>query len=609
MATIVPPPVESLMHAKYVATYWPKIKNSEKLMREVRLRKVAYACLDFIFTRIPYAEMDIGKAIDVGLLTEQNAAVTYNSLSLLLEDPTYDRLILYFPFELIPDHAWKPASETLTTSARRFTQFYKESWYRLLSLRDVRANFVDGDIPEEEIRSSPLPRVVKAAHLLPALVKKGLVSLSEIKQLIDDNPGSTLYESITEALFVLADTGFVNIDEAKKDEPAPLPTEITRNWLYELPRYIEEGIAYAMRTAPAHLPPARERWLVKEYERRVIEKYAAEIASALVVNSLVPIDVQEFINSPKGNRLSKLIGVNAIRIAIENTARVNKVAARIMQSTCQPLIENLWRENSMPELKDTIASMLHRWYALGILEDTYLEKFCLSQPRLDEPFSVASQEAKEILQEITPVIAAIEGTQLAKFLYPVSILYGSRIKRYGTRTADLDIALFVRPNVSMEERPQLHELLRQTLTGEKCNGKALEFWLTHDGNNLRIQDFFTNDDSIGDSNLVHVLFEGVWAGDIATIKRMHEKLLTGYLYSKGKRVGKQDARKIWLEEMERDTLQYRLMHKGYSRFFPKQGGIHTKHADKIDSKSIFWDSGYRRLATQLFIRKVFLPQL
>src|SRR6185295_13438322 len=117
------------------------------------------------------------------------------------------------------------------------------------------------------------------------------------------------------------------------------------------------------------------------------------------------------------------------------------------------------------------------------------------------------------------------------------------------------------------------------------------------------------DSAMGDSTLTHVLFEGAWGGNKNTIRELYEKLLVDYLYSKGKTVLQHDARTFWLKEIERDTLQYRLMHKGYARFFPKQGGIDTDHSSGIDSNSAFWDSGYRRLASKLFIDKVFLPQL
>ena len=90
---------------------------------------------------------------------------------------------------------------------------------------------------------------------------------------------------------------------------------------------------------------------------------------------------------------------------------------------------------------------------------------------------------------------------------------------------------------------------------------------------------------------------------------MYEKLLPGFLYSQDKKIKDTDARKIWMRELERDTLLYRLLHKGYARLNTEQGGITTRNGNDIDQNSMFWDSGYRRLATKLFITKVFLPIL
>lgn len=231
-------------------------------------------------------------------------------------------------------------------------------------------------------------------------------------------------------------------------------------------------------------------------------------------------------------------------------------------------------------------------------------------PRFNTPFSEWRAEVNDDIKEVMPLIRVIESDpELAKYLYPVVILFGSRIKGYGAANANLDVAVFVKPDTPMEQRTQMQGLLKRILTGEKIQGKALEFWLAKKGNDLYVRDFPNQDISLGDSTLVYVLFQGVWCGNDVSIRELHGNLLTGYLYSREKKTGERDSRSIWLEEMERDTLQYRLMHRGYARFFPEQGGVRTAHSDRIDSRSMFWDLGYRRLGTKLFATKVFLPQL
>lgn len=198
--------------------------------------------------------------------------------------------------------------------------------------------------------------------------------------------------------------------------------------------------------------------------------------------------------------------------------------------------------------------------------------------------------------------------ELSKLIYPATLLMGSRMNGYGKDTSDLDLAVFVRPDVSFEERARLQKLVREAFIHEKIQSQPMEFWLEENGNELSVQDFKNPDTALGDSTLAHPLL-GAWCGNESTVRELHERLLSGYLYSEGKKILDEDARCVWLEEMEHNILQYRLMHKGYERFFPAQGGIHTPHSDAIDDQSAFYDSGYRRLATQLFVNKVFLPQL
>ena len=140
-------------------------------------------------------------------------------------------------------------------------------------------------------------------------------------------------------------------------------------------------------------------------------------------------------------------------------------------------------------------------------------------------------------------------------------------------------------------------------------GFSVEFWLDEHGDSLAVRDLEGRDSHQGGSTWTHVLFGAAWCGNVATVKELHKRLLVPYFYKSGVDTGGRDIRSDYLEEMERDALQYRLMHKGYARFFPERGGIHTPHGDAIDQDSVFWDSGYRRTATRLFASRVFLPRL
>jgi hypothetical protein len=93
------------------------------------------------------------------------------------------------------------------------------------------------------------------------------------------------------------------------------------------------------------------------------------------------------------------------------------------------------------------------------------------------------------------------------------------------------------------------------------------------------------------------------------MKLLHERLIATYFTPPHTLKDGKPTRERWLEEMERDSLQYRLLHKGFARYYPISSPMNTLHGDGIDGASAFYDPRYRRIATELFIRRVFLPNL
>ena len=456
------------------------------------MRNVCSSNLNKIYNSVQQADVEMEKALETGLIEEGLLIDTYKKLIEVLEsDPYNKRLILYFPFELIPQIPSEKRSEELETISRKFISTYMDLWYQLLSTNDVRANFIDGDVLEIDLRTKPLERVTKVAHLIPILVRKGLISIDQISKLIEDNPGTTLQQSIVETLPVLVDMNLLS----KHDMENILQTnhlEITKRQ----PVVLSED----------KITEARRKWLKEKDEPIVIT-------------------------------------------------------------------------DKRPD-------------------------------QLDMPFVQREETLRDDISIIKSAMESIKSNpELNSILYPVSILFGSRLKGYGADNADLDVAIFIKPGISAQQKEGVQSLITDTFSHSKIQGKVFEFWLEEKDGELEIINFPNPDTNIGDNTCTHILFEGAWVGDESATKELYEKLLPGYLYSKGKDIRGKDARKIWLEEMEKDTLQYRLMHKGYGRFYERQGGIKTEHSDQIDGDSMFYDSGYRRLATKLFLSKVFLPQL
>lgn len=234
----------------------------------------------------------------------------------------------------------------------------------------------------------------------------------------------------------------------------------------------------------------------------------------------------------------------------------------------------------------------------------------ITLPALAGPFSENLKPMKEELSRLENILNLIKTNPgLSKYLYPVILIFGSRLKGYGSKDADLDLSVLVKPGTPSSDLDQIQALIKKTFSQEKTIGEIIEFWLEKDGDNLQVRDFETFNALLGESYWTHVLFGAIWEGDPKTIRELREKLLVPYLSETKKIIHGRNARGLYLEELERDTLQYRLMHRGYEQFFPRRGGLNAPHGDQVDGESMFWDSGYRQTATKLFVSRVFLPKV
>jgi hypothetical protein len=414
-------------------------------------------------------------------------------------------------------------------------------WRELLTVSDVRANFVDGDIVEE----APAPRVVKAAHLLPALMERRLVSAADVEALIERAQGDEiLLDSLADAL------------------PDLLPRTAP-------PRRGDE---------PPAASPARQEWERRQRAEQAERQRAQEIAAGILRRGSVAEGLCNLLEGGAG-----ALEVQATRIVLERLASEDLSRARAAYPACAPLLEALWR--SAP---DALVSLWSRLEAMGAIEDPPWGRLGLSRPRLDGTCFGDPHLHELVARQLGPLLDSPR-------LYPAGIFFGSRLKGYAASDADLDLAVFVRPGVTAAPR---------------LPPKTVEVWLDEHGDELRVRDFPAPQATQAGSDWVHVLFGGAWYGDRATIEMLHARLLAPYLRSRQVAPDGRPARALWLEELERDVLQYRLLHRGYARLQPRRGGLPaTPSTARLDPASTFWDEGYRRLATLLYLERVFLPSV
>lgn len=634
-SVVVAPAGESLLYPGQKDSLWPsEINKNKELIEQAQLRQNLSNCFDLL-SSVPYT-MEIEEILEKKLLPIEKATDMYNELSILLEsDPYNNRLVLYFPFELLPQKDIEiKNNKELSQSINNFSNIYIKKWKELLSINDFRTNFVDGDLLEPEIRNEPHEKVNKAAHLMPIIIKKNLVTFSEVIKIMEDSDDKVLKHSIADILPILNDMGLIseidfklilNSKEIlvrnmypiiKASEENINNTEVDKNiydknWLGRINNEINKDLTLSKEKIEEFSNFTKERmaWLKQKNLKELINKYSDRIFNGIENNSLSLDNIQEWIMIDETS-LPRQIAIDAIRKYIENKATVSIKEAQESLKKFELILQSLQNE-STPEVEDLLISTWSRFASTGIIDDKYIDKNNIQVQKIDTPFF--SNNNKEIIEEInyiSKITESIENnTELNKYIYPISIVYGSKIKGYGTKNSDTDIAIFIKPGVSSSEKTNIRKLLNETFTEKNINGKALEFWLRNEGNELQLKELEDSDDRQASSATISVLLEGAWCGKKEAINELYEKLLPGFLYSQNKKIANTDARKIWMRELERDTLQYRLLHKGYVRLNIEQGGIKTKSSKDIDKDSMFWDSGYRRLATKLFITKVFLPQL
>jgi hypothetical protein len=625
------PAVESFFDPDHLAAIWPEsVATDESFVRQIRERKELDVRLDDVMSRLPRPDISVDEALRRGYVASEQVIGMFGSLSDLLEaDPENGRIVLYLPFEFLSPIR-SSEDEALHLASDRFRSAYLFAWRRMLSVHDVRANFVDGDVLEPEKRDGDLPRVVKAAHLIPKLVENGLLETEDVVRLMEGSEDRILRSSIADAFPVLADLGSVSDADIERmmtssdrliGNMARIMAADRGSAAYDRQEPASGLITYAsirdgLRDAFSDIEAEtygdatvrRIAWLKQQKKRDAVMAAGKEIGSAIPDGRLSEAAVAEFLSETSGIE-SRLALIEGIREAVESAASDDPEDAMSLYERYKEPLLTLWEADDR-DVSEALSVAFCRLGRLGVVDDRQLMELGITVPRLSGPLSENLKTMGGELSKIRDMVASLEANgELSRMLFPIVLVYGSRLKGYGMRGADIDLGVFVRPGVSDGDRASLRESMKAVFPPETIRGEVVEFWLEGDGNGLRVRDFENRDVTVGDRSWAHVLFGAAWEGNTAAIREVREKLLTPYLSDVDATIHGRDVRGVYLEEMERDALQYRLMHKGYERFNPPFGGMHTAHADDIDGRSTYWDSGYRQLATRLFVERVFLPKL
>lgn len=576
----------------HLSNFPEKIENDRRLQEQARQRRSLHAGLAHLFKKSPDPLLGIDEMVERGLVSEGERDNIYSRLTAFLStDENNTRLILYLPLEILPDKKNHPSFVE-----ERFVAKYLEGFNRLLSEKDFSANFTDGHIIESA--DTQPSRVVQATRLIPGLVKKGLIGFEEVVAM-SQSTDEVLSKSTLETIPVLHDMGLISEDEygrfglnrenlRKKDHVLDFEDKESFNKKF-LQGVLD--IDSEFEEMSGKQPDEQDRW---EWERddkkdKLRTSFAKTLAKEIIKGEVSERDLETGVDIS--------IAIRGVRSAVVEKASENLKEANDIYQEFAPLLEACLMGNVIE--KDEATTAMYYLYSLGVIDEDYLSSFGLKPKNFTDGTSNFDHGEFDVdIQTIK------EDESLNSLIYPTFLFFGSRIKGYSTESADLDVGVFIKPDVWFEKRMEIEETIEKLLERHKNVGKVSQFWLEEDGDRLRVKDVPLVSIKIADPEFVNVLFGGVWAGDAFETAKIYKELLPSYLTGES-----EDQRKYWLRQIEREVLQYRLMHKGYSRVFPRVGGIDTEHSDLIDGKSVFLDPGFRRVASKLFISQVFLPDL
>ncbi len=226
-------PVNEILHSsEKSAELWPDLAEQIEPQIEKR-RNIIHAINGYL------DHFQAGK-IEVRPELQAERELYYDAASGLLQDRDYERIALFLPFETIPDQ------DEDSDSANNFRIAYLDAWQNLLFAEDVRENFNRGDVLEVDARPADPERVIKAAHLTPWLIQKGLFATSNVLDLLELENDPTLSRSFLDALPMMQDLGqvteaemerFQKIASALPEKPSALPPKYIslarKTWLKE----------------------------------------------------------------------------------------------------------------------------------------------------------------------------------------------------------------------------------------------------------------------------------------------------------------------------------------------------------------------------------------
>jgi len=561
-------------------------------LEEAKERRKLSEKLDIIFNKIKDVNMDVEEALGNGLILPDELADFYDNFANFIDkDPNHSRIILYLPLELLPNlNKSENKPNYLIEAEDKFAKSYKDGWVRLLFESEIRAEYNDGDVLEPGLGEPS--RVRKAGHLTSELIKRGIVSLEEVDLIREINVNDEeLINSINEGL--KEDNCQENWISFSWEMLTRDLEKIEEN--YGLGSINDSGQNMKDKNQKGSIPSnkmSRERLTWKKWQERekTFDKYAKSIEDPETIKLLLKTD--------EVDPAYKIIGLKAIF----NQSCLNEVGWNI--------ILEQWQTGTT-QIRDIIIGGLNCYKQSGLDVESYIKYLGIkNMPDLSLPFPVSLEQLRQ--SDFSNLVEATKkfntNSILVENIYPIILSFGSKIKGYANIDSDQDVAIFFRPTANWEDREKVLTEIKKNPELEGLS-KVCEFWTKENDERIGIKVMPGNIWGVLGPEGINYIFGGVWVGDGQEIKKIQHNLLERYLNLSNFGNKKDLARFQLLRQLENDILRCRLLHKGFRRFYPNKIDLKKKTNQSIDGESAFWDPGFRRVATKLFLSRVFLPDL
>lgn len=561
------------------------IASNPKLLEQAQFRRELSQTMRQIFNLCK--GNNVWHSLHEGLISETQLHSLYQQLNQLLQsDEDHSRLLLYLPFEILPDMInIVEVSPALNQSMLEFVEVYRQGWLRLLHESEPRASFVDGDI--HELGMEEPERIRKAAHLIPELMKVGIIDTPFLLDLYNELMDSELQKSLSDGIIAARNQELIS------DESWNL-----------LAKFYLQTIKTNIPTTAVDYPisPERVKWLKTIELDKAIEE-SSHLLSQKISTGEINIDELK----------PELVDVGALRgifLAAENVSTVDYLRAEAICNQAARLLKSLRREGPI-KIQDEIANGLNRWHKLNLISDKTLEAYDVLPVDLSLSLPISTDkllsEHRDMLKRASEKIAT--HPELSKYLYPFFLVFGSRIKGYATSNPDLDLAIMFKPDVDFTHRKSILKTLLAEIPELSAVDKILEFWTTRKEDQISLRPAEVEVSNMVSAPQIHFILGSAIIGDNDQAKTIMSELLLKYLDLSRFGDQKNQVRAHLIRQIELDILQYRLMHKGYRKFHSVRRRPSFNQSELINYESDFWDSGYRQTASLLYLSRVFLPDL